>query len=55
MPRIAWRVVCGRFDVIATFAPTSAFISVDLPVFGRPTKQTKPEWNSLTGSFRRGR
>ena len=48
MPRIVCRVVCGRFDVIATFAPTSALVSVDLPVFGLPTKQTKPERNSLS-------
>ena len=42
------RVVCGRFDVIATLVPTSALVSVDLPVFGLPTKQTKPERNSVT-------
>ena len=24
MPRIVWRVVCGLFDVMATFVPTSA-------------------------------
>ena len=47
MPRMVCRVVCGRFDVIATFAPTSALVSVDLPVFGLPTKQTKPERNSV--------
>src|ERR1700759_5327612 len=47
MPRIVCRVVCGRLDVIATFEPTSALVSVDLPVLGRPTKQTKPEWNSV--------
>lgn len=47
MPRIVCRVVCGRLDVIATFEPTSALVSVDFPVFGRPTKQTKPEWNSV--------
>lgn len=47
IPRIACLVVCGRVDVIATFAPTSALVSVDLPVFGRPTKHTKPEWNSV--------
>jgi hypothetical protein len=28
--------------VIATFVPTSAFVSVDLPALGRPTKQAKP-------------
>src|SRR5437879_8008182 len=45
MPRIARRVVCGRLLVIATLLPTSAFISVDLPTFGRPAKQAKPELN----------
>jgi hypothetical protein len=43
MPRIVCRVVCGRFDVIATFAPTSALVSVDFPVLGLPTMHTKPE------------
>ena len=42
MPRIACRVVCGRLDVMATLSPTSAFVSVDLPVLGRPTMQAKP-------------
>src|SRR5690606_11046287 len=42
---MVWRVVCGRELVIAIFAPTSALVSVDLPVFGRPTKQTKPDRN----------
>ena len=46
MPRMVCRVVCGPVDVIATFVPTSALVSVDLPVFGRPTKHTKPERNS---------
>src|SRR5207344_3520425 len=27
---------------IATLVPTSALVSVDLPVFGRPTRQAKP-------------
>jgi hypothetical protein len=27
------------------FAPTRAFVSVDLPAFGRPTKQQKPDRN----------
>ena len=40
MPRIVRRVVCGRSLVIATFRPTRAFISVDLPTLGRPMKQT---------------
>ena len=43
MPRITRRVVCGRLLVIATFAPTRAFINVDFPTFGRPVKQAKPE------------
>ena len=42
MPRIAWRVVCGLLDVIATLSPTRALVSVDLPALGRPTRQAKP-------------
>ena len=38
-------VVCGRLLVMATLAPTSAFIRVDLPVLGRPTKQANPDLN----------
>jgi hypothetical protein len=29
MPRTACRVVCGRDDVMATFWPMSALVSVD--------------------------
>ncbi len=36
------RVVCGLLEVIAILVPTIAFVSVDLPAFGRPTKQAKP-------------
>src|SRR5699024_7916127 len=43
MPRMARRVVCGFVEVIATFSPTSALVSVDLPTFGRPTRATQPE------------
>ena len=43
MPRMTVRVVCGRDEVIATFVPTMALVSVDLPALGRPTKQAKPE------------
>src|SRR6476469_2820644 len=43
MPRMARRVVWGLSLVMATFSPTSALVSVDLPTFGRPTKVTKPE------------
>ena len=42
MPRTVCRVVCGRLEVIATFWPTRAFVRVDLPALGRPTKQAKP-------------
>ena len=42
MPRTVCRVVCGWFAVIATFWPTRAFVRVDLPALGRPTKQAKP-------------
>jgi hypothetical protein len=45
MPRIARLVVCGRLLVIATLAPTSAFINVDLPTFGLPAKQANPDLN----------
>jgi hypothetical protein len=31
--------------VIAILLPTRAFIRVDLPTFGRPTKQAKPDLN----------
>src|SRR5450631_48728 len=51
MPRTACRVVCGRSLVIATFCPTSALSNVDLPAFGRPTTQAKPErWRGVTPS-----
>ena len=36
------RVVCGLFEVMAIFCPTIALVSVDLPAFGRPTKQANP-------------
>ncbi len=42
-PRIARRVVCGLSETIATFWPTMALISVDLPTLGRPASATKPE------------
>ena len=41
-PRIARRVVCGRTETIATWEPTSALTSVDLPTLGRPASPTKP-------------
>ncbi len=49
MPRITRLVVCGRSLVIATFAPTSALVSVDLPTLGRPARQAKPERKAAPG------
>ena len=42
-PRMRWRVVLGRADVIDTLVPTIRLTSVDLPTLGRPTTATKPE------------
>jgi hypothetical protein len=42
IPRIRWRVVCGRLEVILNFRPTILLTSVDFPTFGRPTTVTKP-------------
>ena len=41
-PKMRRRVVCGIADTIATFSPTSALTSVDLPTLGRPATATKP-------------
>ena len=43
IPRMRLRVVCGLGLMMASFSPTSAFSSVDLPAFGRPRMQTNPE------------
>ena len=45
IPRTARRVVCGLSLVMAILVPTSAFVRVDLPALGRPTKQQNPERN----------
>src|SRR5690606_34325817 len=45
--RTTCRVVCGRLEVIAIFWPMIAFVSVDFPAFGRPTKQANPAWKPL--------
>ena len=45
-PRICVRVVCGRSETIATFAPTIWLTSVDFPTLGRPTSETNPERNA---------
>src|ERR1041385_8498881 len=36
------RVVCARGDTMLRRSPVSAFMSVDLPTFGLPTRATKP-------------
>ena len=46
-PMIRFRVVCGFAVTIATFSPVSAFSSVLLPAFGRPSIATNPDFNSL--------
>ena len=38
------RVVCGLSDTMAIFVPTSRLRSVDLPAFGRPMSDTKPDF-----------
>src|SRR5215211_5221289 len=43
MPRIACRVVCGLAEAMAILVPTNAFVSVDFPVLGRPTRHAKPD------------
>src|ERR1700722_19873954 len=49
------RVVWGLSATMATFWPTRALSSVDLPALGRPIKETKPERNlgGVTGSLMR--
>ena len=42
MPIIRARVVCALGLTIATFWPTRALTSVDLPAFGAPITATKP-------------
>ena len=42
-PRMRVRVVCGLWVTMASFCPSSAFSSVDLPAFGRPMMETNPE------------
>ena len=43
-PRMTWRVVCGLELEMAILEPTRAFVSVDLPALGRPTRHMNPEW-----------
>src|SRR3989344_7635662 len=50
MPVMRWRVVCALREVIDTFCPAGAFISVDLPTFGRPTMAISPQRCSDAGT-----
>src|SRR5271157_5662628 len=49
MPWMRLRVVCGLRVTMASFSPTSAFSSVDLPALGRPMMETNPERNAMSG------
>ena len=51
-PRRRRLVVCGLSETIATWSRQSAFVSVDLPTFGRPASPTNPLRNA--GSSRAG-
>src|ERR1700674_5046444 len=50
IPVMRLRVVCGRGDTIASFSPTRRLSSVDLPEFGRPTREAKPARMRSMGS-----
>ena len=43
MPISRVRVVCTLAETMATFCPTSALTSVDLPALGAPTMATEPQ------------
>src|SRR5262249_12634320 len=43
IPRSKARVVCTLWETMATFVPTSALISVDLPTFGAPIIAMNPQ------------
>src|SRR5258708_10487441 len=43
MPRSKARVVCTLWETIATLAPTTALIRVDLPTLGAPISATNPQ------------
>src|SRR5580704_5406452 len=45
-PSTRCRVVWGRGVTMLSFWPISAFNSVDLPTFGRPTRAAKPHRKS---------
>src|SRR6187431_1239767 len=39
-----WRVVCGLSETMASFSPMMRFSSDDLPAFGRPISETRPDF-----------
>src|SRR5437764_9563064 len=48
IPRSNVRVVCTLCETIATLAPTSALIRVDLPTLGAPISAMKPQRVSVS-------
>src|SRR6266513_3798518 len=46
------RVVCGLSDTMASLWPTTRLRSVDLPAFGRPRNETKPDLPLILGGNR---
>ena len=47
IPMILFLVVWGLWELIATFSPTTRFMSVDFPVFGFPMMPIKPDLNKI--------
>jgi hypothetical protein len=45
MPRMRFRVVWGLLEMMAIFSPRRVFRSVDLPTFGLPMMEMKPDLN----------
>jgi hypothetical protein len=50
MPRTGPRVVCALWVTMETLAPTSALVSVDLPLFGAPMMATNPQREETPGA-----
>src|SRR5512140_517093 len=51
MPRILFLVVWGLSETMASFSPKRAFRSVDLPTFGLPTMEMKPDLNDVVSAM----
>src|SRR6185503_14274927 len=47
------RVVCGLSETMASLWPTMRLRSVDLPAFGRPSNETKPDLPLILDGCRR--